>query len=103
MGVHWITEEHILLIEGELYPPNKVCLVKYEDKLFLSLSSWFHGYKHLQLTDITVKGGKNWAKKYSTGEDFYITVSATEADGLESFKLTPCVFANGVYINGDEM
>ena len=44
-----------------------------------------------------------WAEKYASGESFYITVSAVNAEGLENFSLTPCVTANNVAICGDEM
>ena len=44
-----------------------------------------------------------WAAKYASGDDFYITVSAVNQDGLNDFSLIPCVEANNVAICGDEL
>lgn len=46
---------------------------------------------------------KTWANSYNTNEDVYITVSATEAEGLENFKLIPIITSGGVEISGEEM
>ena len=46
---------------------------------------------------------KTWANSYNTNEDVYITVSATEAQGLENFKLIPIITSGGVEITGEEM
>lgn len=45
-----------------------------------------------------------WAAKYAvSGDNFYITVTAVNAENLENFSLIPCMTANGVTAKGDEM
>lgn len=46
---------------------------------------------------------KTWADRYNANEDIYITVTATEAEGLENFKLIPMITSRGVEISGEEM
>lgn len=46
---------------------------------------------------------KSWADRYNANEDIYITVSVTEADGLENFRLIPIITSGGVEIPGEEM
>ena len=45
-----------------------------------------------------------WAAKYAvSGDNFYITVTAVNAEGFEDFPLLPCFEANGVASKGKEM
>ena len=46
---------------------------------------------------------KTWADRYNANEDIYITVTATEAECLENFKLIPIITSGGVEISGEEM
>ncbi len=46
---------------------------------------------------------KTWADRCNVNEDVYITVTATEAEGLENFKLIPMIISGGVEISGEEM
>ena len=45
----------------------------------------------------------SWAERCRTNEAVYITVSAQEAVGMESFRLIPTVTSAGVEISGEEM
>ncbi len=44
-----------------------------------------------------------WAERYKANEDIYITVSVTEAESVENFKLTPGITSGAVEIFGEEM
>ena len=46
---------------------------------------------------------KQWADAFANNENIYITVSAVNTEGLESFSLTPCMAANGVTVKGSKM
>lgn len=46
---------------------------------------------------------KSWASAYHANEDIYITVSVTENNGVENFKLIPMITSAGVEITGTEM
>ncbi len=46
---------------------------------------------------------KAWADRYNANEDIYITVSVTESDSVENFKLIPIITSAGVEILGEEM
>lgn len=46
---------------------------------------------------------KVWADRYNANEDIYITVTATEAEGLGNFKLIPMITSGSAEISGTEM
>lgn len=46
---------------------------------------------------------KMWADHYNANNDIYITVTATDIEGLENLKLIPVITSGGVEISGEEM
>ena len=46
---------------------------------------------------------QSWAQKYSVNKDIYITVTVTESEGCENFKLIPMITSGDAVIAGEEM
>ncbi len=46
---------------------------------------------------------KTWADHYNTNEDIYVTVTVTECESVENFRLIPIIASGGVEILGEEM